>query len=705
MRRIPAYSKFLYLERVPMRFPKFSLRTKSMLALIIACLVALVPTIWMGLEVLERIRDQLGQAYAQNYTLLNAQKIKAPVSRELALAQRFADSVLLGQWLKDEDSRPKKRLFFEEAEGFQEAFQGQNYFVVNRDSLAYYFNGPDKVYSQTPRYYLDPDNPDDEWFFSTMQDFDTYTINVNPDVHLGNVQVWIDVMVWNEGQKIGMAGTGLELSQFLQEFITAQEPGVTPMILDSQGLIQAHPDTSLIAFGSGAKAGTNKSAAHEKSSLKNHLAGPSGAEKLSQALLTAQNRPGEVQTFWAELDGTKQLLALTWLPKLKWHVLSAVDLQAAQVLDGMWIATALAALAVMFGILLLVFGYGVDKLVLRPLSTLHESATALAHGDYQVPLPSGKKDEIGDLSRAFATMVEEIKSHTNELEDKVKERTSELEQQSILLQEAKEEAEKAHQAQAEILDKVMESIHYAQTIQQAILSNETHLENLVSECFTIWSPKDVISGDMIWSKEHDDGFALAVIDCTGHGVPGGVMTMAAVSSLNRVVSQIGMHNPARILQEVSRVVQSMLSNHQASDFSEDGLEMGLCLYSRSRTTLSFAGSRLSLFYQLNDRVVELKGDRQSLGYRSSDPDFPFQTHTLPIQNGMALYMATDGVYDQIGESTGLPLGKHRFISFLNTIRKRPMSEQKDSLFQMVKDFQGGEEQRDDLTVVGWRIIF
>ncbi len=686
-----------------MNFSKFSLRTKSMLALIIACLVALGPTIWMGLEVLERIRDQLGQAYAQNYTLLSAQKIKAPVSRELALAQRFADSVLLRQWLMDEDSRPKKRLFFEEAEGFQEAFQGQNYFVINRDTLAYYFNGPDKDYSHKPRYYLDPDNPDDTWFFTTIKDFDTFTINVNPDVHLGNVQVWIDVMVWNEGQKIGMAGTGLELSQFLQEFITAQEPGVTPMILDSLGLIQAHPDTSLIAFGSGAKAGTSKSGAQEKSFLKNHLAASSGAEELSQAMHTVQNKPGKVEIFWAELDGTKQLLALTWLPKLKWHVLSAVDLQAAQVLDGMWIVIALVALAVMFGILVLVFGYGVDKLVLRPLGTLHESATALAHGDYQVPLPSGKKDEIGDLSRAFASMVEEIKSHTNELEDKVKERTSELEHQSILLQEAKDEAEKAHQAKTEILDKVMESIHYAQTIQQAILSTESHLENMVSECFTMWSPKDVISGDMIWSKEHDDGFALAVIDCTGHGVPGGVMTMAAVSSLNRVVSQIGMQNPDRILQEVSRVVQSMLSKHDGSRFSEDGLDMALCVYCPSNTTLYFAGSRLSLFYEQNEQVIELKGDRQSLGYRSSDPDFPFQTHAIQLQSRMTFYLATDGILDQIGEETGFPLGKRRFISFLSGIRTKAMPDQKEDLIQMVQDFQGREEQRDDITVVGFRI--
>ncbi|MFO7800664.1 MAG: HAMP domain-containing protein [Desulfovermiculus sp.] len=519
----------------------FSLRTKSMLALGAACLLALVPTLWIGLEMLERIQAQLGQAYAQNFTLLSAQRIEAPVTRELTLAQRFADSILLRQWLMDEDSQGKRSRFFQEADGYQESFQGGSYFVANRETLAYYFNGPEKIYSQQPRYYLNPENPDDEWFFTTMEDFDTFTINVNPDVHLGNVQVWINVMVWNDGQKIGMAGTGLELSEFLEEFIAADEPGVTPMILDAQGLIQAHPDESLIAYGSGAEADTKKSD-HEQSSLQKEFTDSSDSNKLTQAMQRAQKNPNNVETFWAELDGKKQLLALTWIPDLSWHVLSAVDLQTAQILDGKWIIAAIAAMVIMFGILLLVFGYGVERLVLRPLSSLHQSATALASGEYNVSLPSGGRDEIGDLSRAFAGMVEEIKNHTNELEAKVRERTSELENQSVLLQQAKESAENAHQSKTQILNKVMESIHYAKTIQQAILTREDHLAAFVTDCFTVWKPKDVISGDLIWGMPLDDGFAAAVIDCTGHGVPGGLMTMAAFSSLNSIV---GRPNPKR----------------------------------------------------------------------------------------------------------------------------------------------------------------
>ena len=211
---------------------------------------------------------------------------------------------------------------------------------------------------------------DDTWYFSTIKNFDTFTINVNPDVHLDNVQVWIDVMIWDQGEKTGMAGTGLELSAFLEEFIAVREPGVTPMILDSDGLIQAHPDQNLIAFGSGAEAGNQESADTSRSSLLNLLAGPQQAERLKQAMQKAEDNPGQVQTFWAVLEGKRQLLCLAWLPELGWHVVTAVDLQAAEVLEGTWISMAVAALATMLAILLLLFGYGVNRIVLRPLNRL-----------------------------------------------------------------------------------------------------------------------------------------------------------------------------------------------------------------------------------------------------------------------------------------------------------------------------------------------
>ena len=177
------------------------------------------------------------------------------------------------------------------------------------------------------------------------------------------------------------------------------------------------------------------------------------------------------------------------------------------------------------------------------------------------------------------------------------------------------------------------------------------------------------------------------------------MTMAAVSALNRVVNEIGVSDPARVLQEVSRVVQKMLSNEDPSSFSDDGLDMGICVFSRSKGMLNFAGSRIGLFQLSKGQVNEIRGDRQSLGYRSADPDYPFQNHSISIQDTQCFYLCTDGLYDQVGQHSGLPLGKKRLISFLESIQDRSMAEQKQALQQMFAEHQGQEEQRDDVTFV------
>jgi serine phosphatase RsbU (regulator of sigma subunit) len=177
--------------------------------------------------------------------------------------------------------------------------------------------------------------------------------------------------------------------------------------------------------------------------------------------------------------------------------------------------------------------------------------------------------------------------------------------------------------------------------------------------------------------------------------------MAAVSALDRAASTAGVDDPARMQQEVSRVVRNMLSNQEVSRFSEDGLDMGLCVYYHSTRSLVFAGSRLSLFYGHNEQLVEIKGDRQSLGYRSSDPDFPFQTHTIDVQEKMGFYLSTDGLFDQIGQETGLPLGKKKVRSFLSSLGEKSVQDQKSALLEMFENHQGNEEQRDDVTVLGF----
>ncbi|MDD3519469.1 MAG: histidine kinase, partial [Chromatiales bacterium] len=352
----------------------FGLRAKSMLALVLACLLALLPAGVIGWQVLEGVRAHFGEAYARNFTQLNRQNILAPVSRDLALSLRLADSVLSRQWLLDEDDADKRSLFFREAEGYRRDFRDRNYFLISAISRNYYLNDDEKPYSEQPRYTLSPDAPADGWFFNVMAETRDYNINVNPDLQLGVTRVWLNVIVRDGERKIGLAGTGLDLSEFLKQFIATGEPGVTPMILDAAGAIQAHPDNRLIAFG--ATAGV----AAESHTLAALLPADGQAAALAAAMAQAVDAPGNVETLWVTLDGREQLLALSYVPELRWHVVTAVDLRAAQVLEGTWLTAAIIALVLLLGILLAAFGYAVEKLVLRPLRKLQQSATAMAGG-------------------------------------------------------------------------------------------------------------------------------------------------------------------------------------------------------------------------------------------------------------------------------------------------------------------------------------
>ena len=226
------------------------LRGKSLLALMLACLIALVPAALIGWQVVDSIRSHFGEAFVRNVTLLQRERIFAPLSRELALSLRLADSVLTRQYLSDEGNAARRAQFFAEAEGYRRDFRDHSYFLISNQTFAYYFNDANGAYSEAPRYYLQKGKADDGWYFASMRNTSHYNINVNYDRALKATKAWINVVVRDGGRKIGLAGTGLDLTSFLNDFIRQRDAGVTPMILDRRGAIQAHPDSRQIAFNS-----------------------------------------------------------------------------------------------------------------------------------------------------------------------------------------------------------------------------------------------------------------------------------------------------------------------------------------------------------------------------------------------------------------------------------------------------------------------
>lgn len=657
------------------------IRAKSTIALLIACLVALVPAVLIGMQVVERIRGHFGEAYARNFTELHGERILGPLARELALARRFAGALPMREWLRDEGNATLRRRAFEEAEAYRADFLDRSYFIVSRGGLAFHFNDTTTPYSEAPRYLLDRDKPDDAWFFSTIAAEATENLNPNPDRWLQKIKVWINVVVDDQGERLGVAGTGVDLSTFIQSFIRTAEPGVTPMIVDTSGAIQAHPDSARIAFGSGA---TGDAAA--TATLPALLSSAAEREALAGALQRASAAPGQVQIIEAVLDGRRQLLALTYLDALRWHLVTAVDLDAARIIEGGWLKAAIAALVVVVLLLLGAFAVAVDRLLLRPLRGLHQSATALAEGRYDVSLPPPGRDELGDLNRAFARMATQIRNHTADLEEKVRSRTQALSE--------------SHAAMAEAQKKVSDSIQYASLIQRALLPDRQLASLLGEHHFVLWRPRDVVGGDFYLFRAEGDHYLVGVVDCAGHGVPGALMTMLARAALDDAMNRHGIDAPATLLAHADRSLRGMIDQSTLPRAIATNMDVGLVCVDRGARRLRFAGAKISLYWSDGEEVGELAGARRALCDRRGGE---YNEHSVELRPDLTYYLVTDGYLDQAGGDEGFGFGNSRFAELLRSHARLPMHEQSTALDHALESYRGTHAQRDDITVLSFRI--
>lgn len=657
----------------------FGLRAKSLLALVLACVFALLPAGLIGWQVLDGVRNHFGEAYARNFAQLKRQSILAPVARDLALSQRLADSVVTRQWLLNEDDAAKRALFFEEAEGYRKVFRDHAYFLASAGSGRFYANDNDKPFSDQARYTLAADKADDSWFFNSLAQSDDYNINVNYDAHLKVTRVWLNVSIRQDGRKIGVAGAGIDLTGFLKDFIDADEVGVTPMIINQAGAIQAHRNQALIAINQ-----TGGTAAATQS-LAGLLPDEAAREALRQVMQQAVAEPGRVGILRAVLDGKPQLLALSYIPELKWHIVAAVDLQAAQVLDKNWLNSAVVALVVLIGILLLAFGYAVEKLVLQPLRKLQLSASAMARGDFAVSLPPPSRDELGDLSRAFGVMAEQVRSNTEELENKVQARTQ-------ALATANAEMQRAHQ-------QINDSIDYASLIQRAILPDQQLSLLLGAHHFVLWRPRDVVGGDFYIFRAEGERYLVGVVDCAGHGVPGALMTMLARSALDHAMNQVGIASPAAVLAHTDRTMRGMLQQCELPRAIATNMDVGLAYVDRERRSLRYAGAKIGLYWSDGREVGEIKGGRRAIGDRRQGS---YVDSEIDLQSGMTYYLVTDGFLDQAGGELGYGFGDTRFAQLLMQHAALPMAAQAAALDQALEAYRGDYPQRDDITILSFR---
>ena len=260
--------------------------------------------------------------------------------------------------------------------------------------------------------------------------------------------------------------------------------------------------------------------------------------------------------------------------------------------------------------------------------------------------------------------------------------------------------------------KIMDSIRYARTIQLSLLPRPDIMKSCLRNTFSIWKPKDIVGGDMLFADFFVSGpaecglcsFIGALIDCTGHGVPGAFMTMIASSALQRIIKDEGCHDPAEILKRLNMIVKTTLQQDTGYALSDDGMEAGVYLIPdvslTSDNTLIFSGAGIPLYGVFEGEVSVIKGDRKSIGYRRSNLNFSYTNHRIAIKKGMCFYITSDGYADQLDSQHKRRFGTPRFKKLLSEISREPFEEQEKILLTKFDEHKGDNEQTDDVTVVG-----
>lgn len=262
---------------------------------------------------------------------------------------------------------------------------------------------------------------------------------------------------------------------------------------------------------------------------------------------------------------------------------------------------------------------------------------------------------------------------------------------------------KAEQKLSDAFNVISSSITYASRIQRSILPDRTILDAILDDYFILWEPRDVVGGDIYWAGAWGQGLLIVLGDCTGHGVPGAFMTLISMGALERARSEVEEGNVGALLTRMHQFMQITLSQHIESGESDDGIELGAYFFVPDDSEITFSGARFELLIADGQEVTTVKGTKAGAGYRGIPYDQVYEETKIPHRTGQSYYMTSDGLIDQVGGEKKRMFGKRRFRELLAGLQGQSMHEQKDAIYQALVDYQGEENRRDDVSVIGFKI--
>ena len=256
------------------------------------------------------------------------------------------------------------------------------------------------------------------------------------------------------------------------------------------------------------------------------------------------------------------------------------------------------------------------------------------------------------------------------------------------------------------------SLTYAQRIQQAILPPDEKIKKVFEDSFILYQPKDIISGDFYWfssvrttpkdDRASEEVIAIAAVDCTGHGVPGALMSIMGNAILNQSLSQKDVNSPAEALGFLNAQLVKNLNS------INDGMDISFCAINMKTLAMQYAGANNPMYVIRDKELIEIKPDKKAIGADHGDAELKtFTNKPFMLQKGDALYLFSDGYADQFGGPESFRGGKkfkyNRFKALLLEMQDKAMEEQRRILIQSYEEWKGDLEQVDDILVIGLKI--
>lgn len=436
------------------------------------------------------------------------------------------------------------------------------------------------------------------------------------------------------------------------------------LLLDNKGRVIAHPESNFLPAKNGFK---SISEIHwkEYKTLVNNL------------LTKGVNNRIELRDY----NGNEEFFSFTKINSNNWYFGIAVNKsEYKKPLQKLLLGFGGVFLVIIFIVLFIMFKL-VDTVV-KPVKLLNNTVKDFSNKHMSVRINVVSEDEIGELGRSFNHMADTIEKYSRCLEKKVEERTMELKVKS---------------------ETIMESIEYASKIQNAIIPDISQRLGISREnCFSIWKPRSTVGGDMFWSKGDDNYALLAVVDCTGHGVPGAFMSMMVSSILDGISREFKYDRPADILRTINVRIKDVLGQEQKDSEIKDGADMALLCIDKNNKRLVFSGAKLNMFIFSKGNTQVIKGSKYGVGY-SWGKDVHYKDVQVPYIEGGIYYFTTDGFLDQNREKNKGGIGRRGFISFIEGIYHLPMEEQRNIIENNIKEKVCNVPQRDDITIIGLKL--